>query len=140
MDLAFNYAEKLNRDVEEKSPNFQPGRGYFDESRISDVVKDVLKEESENQGAVVKILPSQQLQKISEEDLTKIVSETVKRVLKEGDMRTKQQNIIRRFNTQLRDVEDEIMGFEQNNLTPNYQIPMVYKKIYTLFDNMSDCL
>lgn len=30
MDLAFNYAEKLNRNIEEKSPNFQPTKGYFD--------------------------------------------------------------------------------------------------------------
>ena len=30
MDMAFNYAEKLNRDTEEKSPNFAPSKGYYE--------------------------------------------------------------------------------------------------------------
>lgn len=30
MDTAFNYAEKLNRDTEEKSPNFAPSKGYYE--------------------------------------------------------------------------------------------------------------
>ena len=32
-DMAFNYAEKLNRDTEEKSPNFAPSKGYYNESK-----------------------------------------------------------------------------------------------------------
>jgi len=32
MDKAFNIAEKLNRDMEESSPNFSPMKGYYNES------------------------------------------------------------------------------------------------------------
>ena len=32
MDVAFDYAEKLNREAQESSPNFSPLKGYFNES------------------------------------------------------------------------------------------------------------
>lgn len=128
MDYAFNLAEKHNNAVAEKSPNFQPAKGYFDDKpdRFNDfwmehdpeyrrrfvesIVKNVLKEES------------------------------VKKILKEGIVRTEQQNMIRKLNITLRDAEDEITAFEHNNPSANYQIPVLYKKIHTLFDNLSDCL
>lgn len=36
MDMAFDYAEKLNRDVEEHRPDFSPGIGYFNESKVNE--------------------------------------------------------------------------------------------------------
>lgn len=62
MDMAFNYAEKLNRDTEEKSPNFAPSKGYYNESK-------------QNNSKVF----------LTESRLNKIISESIKRaILKEG--------------------------------------------------------
>ena len=61
MDMAFNYAEKLNREVEEKSPNFAPSKGYYNESKNSKKIT------------------------LTESKLNQIISESIKRViLKEG--------------------------------------------------------
>ena len=62
MDMAFNYAEKLNREVEEKSPNFEPSKGYYNESK-------------QNNSKVF----------LTESRLNQIISESIKRaILKEG--------------------------------------------------------
>lgn len=62
MDMAFNYAEKLNRDTEEKSPNFAPSKGYYNESK-------------QNNSKVF----------LTESRLNQIISESIKRaMLKEG--------------------------------------------------------
>ena len=62
MDMAFNYAEKLNRDIEEKSPNFSPLKGYYNESK-------------QNNSKVF----------LTESRLNQIISESIKRaILKEG--------------------------------------------------------
>lgn len=62
MDMAFNYAEKLNREVEEKSPNFAPSKGYYNESK-------------QNNSKVF----------LTESRLNQIISESIKRaILKEG--------------------------------------------------------
>ena len=62
MDMAFNYAEKLNRDIEEKSPNFAPSKGYYNESK-------------QNNSKVF----------LTESRLNQIISESIKRaILKEG--------------------------------------------------------
>ena len=62
MDTAFNYAEKLNRDIEEKSPNFAPSKGYYNESK-------------QNNSKVF----------LTESRLNQIISESIKRaILKEG--------------------------------------------------------
>ena len=61
MDMAFNYAEKLNREVEEKSPNFAPSKGYYNESKNSKKIT------------------------LTESKLNQIISESIKRaMLKEG--------------------------------------------------------
>ena len=61
MDMAFNYAEKLNRDTEEKSPNFAPSKGYYNESKNSKKIT------------------------LTESKLNQIISESIKRaMLKEG--------------------------------------------------------
>ena len=61
MDMAFNYAEKLNREVEEKSPNFAPSKGYYNESKNSKKIT------------------------LTESKLNQIISESIKRaILKEG--------------------------------------------------------
>ena len=62
MDMAFNYAEKLNRDTEEKSPNFAPSKGYYNESK-------------QNNSKVF----------LTESRLNQIISESIKRaIIKEG--------------------------------------------------------
>ena len=62
MDMAFNYAEKLNREVEEKSANFSPLKGYYNESK-------------QNNSKVF----------LTESRLNQIISESIKRaMLKEG--------------------------------------------------------
>ena len=62
MGMAFNYAEKLNREVEEKSPNFAPSKGYYNESK-------------QNNSKVF----------LTESRLNQIISESIKRaILKEG--------------------------------------------------------
>ena len=62
MDMAFNYAEKLNREVEEKSANFSPLKGYYNESK-------------QNNSKVF----------LTESRLNQIISESIKRaILKEG--------------------------------------------------------
>ena len=62
MDMAFNYAEKLNREVEEKSPNFAPSKGYYNESK-------------QNNSKIF----------LTESRLNRIISESIKRaILKEG--------------------------------------------------------
>lgn len=62
MDMAFNYAEKLNREVEEKSPNFEPSKGYYNESK-------------QNNSKIF----------LTESRLNRIISESIKRaILKEG--------------------------------------------------------
>ena len=62
MDMAFNYAEKLNREVEEKSPNFEPSKGYYNESK-------------QNNSKVF----------LTESRLNQIISESIKRaIIKEG--------------------------------------------------------
>ena len=62
MDMAFNYAEKLNREVEKKSPNFAPLKGYYNESK-------------QNNSKVF----------LTESRLNQIISESIKRaILKEG--------------------------------------------------------
>ena len=62
MDMAFNYAEKLNRDTEEKSTNFSPLKGYYNESK-------------QNNSKVF----------LTESRLNQIISESIKRaMLKEG--------------------------------------------------------
>ena len=62
MDMAFNYAEKLNREVEEKSTNFAPSKGYYNESK-------------QNNSKVF----------LTESRLNQIISESIKRaILKEG--------------------------------------------------------
>lgn len=62
MDMAFNYAEKLNREVEEKSTNFSPLKGYYNESK-------------QNNNKVF----------LTESRLNQIISESIKRaILKEG--------------------------------------------------------
>ena len=62
MDMAFNYAEKLNREVEEKSPNFAPSKGYYNESK-------------QNNSKVF----------LTESRLNQIISESIKRaIIKEG--------------------------------------------------------
>ena len=62
MDMAFNYAEKLNREVEEKSPNFAPSKGYYNESK-------------QNNSKVF----------LTESRLNQIISESIKHaMLKEG--------------------------------------------------------
>ena len=62
MDMAFNYAEKLNREVEEKSTNFSPLKGYYNESK-------------QNNSKVF----------LTESRLNQIISESIKRaILKEG--------------------------------------------------------
>ena len=62
MDMAFNYAEKLNREVEEKSANFAPSKGYYNESK-------------QNNSKVF----------LTESRLNEIISESIKRaILKEG--------------------------------------------------------
>lgn len=62
MDMAFNYAEKLNRGIEEKSPNFAPSKGYYNESK-------------QNNSKVF----------LTESRLNQIISESIKRaILKEG--------------------------------------------------------
>ena len=61
MDMAFNYAEKLNREVDEKSPNFAPSKGYYNESKNSKKIT------------------------LTESKLNQIISESIKRaMLKEG--------------------------------------------------------
>ena len=61
MDMAFNCAEKLNRDTEEKSPNFAPSKGYYNESKNSKKIT------------------------LTESKLNQIISESIKRaMLKEG--------------------------------------------------------
>ena len=61
-DMAFNYAEKLNREVEEKSTNFSPLKGYYNESK-------------QNNSKVF----------LTESRLNQIISESIKRaILKEG--------------------------------------------------------
>ena len=61
MDMAFNYAEKLNREVEEKSTNFSPLKGYYNESKNSKKIT------------------------LTESRLNQIISESIKRaMLKEG--------------------------------------------------------
>ena len=37
MDKAFDYAEKLNRQAQESSPNFSPAKGYYNESKVNEV-------------------------------------------------------------------------------------------------------
>jgi len=115
---------------------------FYLDGKFADLAENITNalNQSEYQGAVVKILPNQQLQQISEDNLTKIVSESVKKILKEELVRTEQQNMIRKLNITLRDAEDEITAFEHNNPSANYQIPVLYRKIHTLFDNLSDCL
>ena len=62
MGMAFNYAEKLNREVEEKSTNFSPLKGYYNESK-------------QNNNKVF----------LTESILNQIISESIKRaILKEG--------------------------------------------------------
>ena len=62
MDMAFNYAEKLNREVEEKPTNFSPLKGYYNESK-------------QNNSKVF----------LTESRLNQIISESIKRaILKEG--------------------------------------------------------
>lgn len=62
MDMAFNYAEKLNREAEEKSTNFSPLKGYYNESK-------------QNNNKVF----------LTESKLNQIISESIKRaILKEG--------------------------------------------------------
>ena len=62
MDMAFNYAEKLNRESEEKSTNFSPLKGYYNESK-------------QNNSKVF----------LTESKLNQIISESIKRaMLKEG--------------------------------------------------------
>lgn len=62
MDMAFNYAEKLNRESEEKSTNFSPLKGYYNESK-------------QNNSKVF----------LTESRLNQIISESIKRaMLKEG--------------------------------------------------------
>ena len=62
MDMAFNYAEKLNRESEEKSTNFSPLKGYYNESK-------------QNNSKVF----------LTESRLNQIISESIKRaILKEG--------------------------------------------------------
>ena len=62
MDMAFNYAEKLNREAEEKSTNFSPLKGYYNESK-------------QNNSKVF----------LTESRLNQIISESIKRaILKEG--------------------------------------------------------
>ena len=43
MDAAFDFADKLNREVEEHSPNFAPAKGYFNENDIKNVVAEAVK-------------------------------------------------------------------------------------------------
>ena len=57
MDMAFNYAEKLNREVEEKSPNFAPSKGYYNESKNSKKIT------------------------LTESKLNQIISESIKRAM-----------------------------------------------------------
>lgn len=62
MDMAFNCAEKLNRESEEKSTNFSPLKGYYNESK-------------QNNSKVF----------LTESRLNQIISESIKRaMLKEG--------------------------------------------------------
>ena len=62
MGMAFNYAEKLNRESEEKSTNFSPLKGYYNESK-------------QNNSKVF----------LTESRLNQIISESIKRaILKEG--------------------------------------------------------
>ena len=62
MDMAFNYAKKLNREAEEKSTNFAPSKGYYNESK-------------QNNSKVF----------LTESRLNQIISESIKRaILKEG--------------------------------------------------------
>ena len=62
MDMAFNYAKKLNREAEEKSTNFAPSKGYYNESK-------------QNNSKVF----------LTESKLNQIISESIKRaILKEG--------------------------------------------------------
>jgi hypothetical protein len=61
MDMAFNYAEKLNREEEERSPYFSPSQGYYNESK--------------NRGMKVTL---------TESKLNSIIAESIKRVLSEG--------------------------------------------------------
>lgn len=62
MDMAFNYAKKLNREAEEKSTNFSPLKGYYNESK-------------QNNNKVF----------LTESKLNQIISESIKRaILKEG--------------------------------------------------------
>ena len=37
MDMAFNYAENLNRKTEESNPDFSPAKGYYNESKVNEV-------------------------------------------------------------------------------------------------------
>lgn len=60
-DMAFNYAEKLNREEEESSNNFSPLRGYYNESK--------------NRSMKVTL---------TESKLNRIISESIKRVIREG--------------------------------------------------------
>ena len=59
-DMAFNLVEKLNRKREEASPNFSPSKGYYDESK-------------KNMKAT-----------LTETQLSKIITESVKRILSES--------------------------------------------------------
>lgn len=62
MDMAFNYAKKLNREAEEKSTNFAPSKGYYNESK-------------QNNSKIF----------LTESKLNQIISESIKRaILKEG--------------------------------------------------------
>lgn len=40
MDMAFNLADKLNREAEEKSNNFSPMKGYYNESKLNEGLND----------------------------------------------------------------------------------------------------
>ena len=56
MDVAFNIADKLNRKVQEKMHNFSPMKGYYNESKSV---------------------------KLTENQLQKIITESIKKILKE---------------------------------------------------------
>lgn len=60
-DKAFDYAEELNREEEESSPEFSPAQGYYNESKDGSM----------------KVT-------LTESKLNSIISESIKRVLSEG--------------------------------------------------------
>lgn len=123
MDMAFNYAENLNRKTEESNPDFSPAKGYYNESKVNEVhgvkkhnapkdkraaerkgnrdaEKDMLGDGFKSKNKIHKVKEydrrdnkkvniededmNESVIKLTENDVYNIVTESVKRILKES--------------------------------------------------------